>query len=165
MPKYPHDLPVKFRPHWDAPWERSKQTTGFRSWLDRHGYLTPNFTLRDAACHDGTPIPRSLRSHARTHAFNMERLRHALGDRPIPVLSWYRTPAYNKQTHGAIDSRHIHADATDVDTAWVSKTGRRKVQATAEIIFKDGGVGTYPAGSMHFDSRGYKARWTSFVGW
>jgi hypothetical protein len=163
---YPPGLPDSLRRHWREPWTRAARgSRAFRSWLDRHGYLTPHFKIAEAACHDGTQIPRRLRARARNHAFNMERLRHALGDIAIPVISWYRTEAYNRSVHGAIHSRHVQADAADVSASWVDKTGRDRVQHAAEVIFADGGVGTYPAGSMHFDSRGTRARWTSYIGW
>lgn len=166
MSALPHGLPAKYADHWRRPWtDQARKSGGFRRWLHAHGYLTPHFTLADARCHDGTPIPRSLVAHARDHYFRMEKLRHALGDVPIPVMSGYRTDSYNRQIHGAKASRHVHADATDVDKSWVEKVGRQRVQHAAEVIFADGGVGTYPAGSMHFDSRGYRARWSSFVGW
>lgn len=159
-------VPGKYRDLWDHPWtDKAKRHRRFRMWLQSKGYLSPHFTLAEAACHDGTPIPRRLRPKARDHAFNMEKLRHALGGHSIPIVSWYRTEAYNRQIHGAIHSQHVQACATDVSTEWVDSVGRDRVQRVAEVIFAHGGVGTYPAGSMHFDSRGTRARWTSYVGW
>lgn len=135
---------------------------GFRRWLQRHGYLTPHFRLSEAACSDGTPVPRSTIARARRHAFRLERLRHAIGDQPIETLSWYRSPAHNAAVGGASQSRHMDAWATDHDKAWVDRVGRARVRMAAERIWGDGGVGTYPSGSMHFDSRGSRARWSSF---
>jgi hypothetical protein len=160
---YPHGLPRRYRKHWAHPWtSRAKRSPGFRSWLARHGYLSPHFTLREAACHDGTPVPRMLRPGARNHAFNLEKLRHALGGVRMPVLSWYRTPAYNRKIGGATRSQHMTARATDFSKAWVDDIGHARVFNTANIIFSNGGVGEYPGGSAHFDSRGWRARWTSW---
>lgn len=159
-------VPDRFELYWSQPWlDKAAKSQPFRLWLNRNGFLSPHFTIVEAACHDGTPVPKRLKKRARDHAFRMEKLRHGLGDKSIPVISWYRTDAYNRSVHGAKESRHVQADACDVDSAWVSKTGRKKVQAVAEVVFANGGVGTYPGGSMHFDSRGTRARWSSFVGW
>jgi hypothetical protein len=135
---------------------------GFRRWLHRHGYLTPHFRLSEAACKDGTPVPKALIHGARDHAFALERLRHRLGDRPIQIISWYRHPAYNRRIRGASRSQHLTGKATDHPQAWVEDAGRAQVQAAANAVFAKGGVGIYPGGSMHFDSRGFFARWSSF---
>ena len=160
---YPSGLPRKYRPHWDRPWRpRARNSPGFRRWLDAHGYLSPHFTLAEAACKDGTPVPTALNRGARNHAFNLERLRRRLGDRPIPVISWYRTPAHNRRVGGAPQSKHLSAFATDHPKQWVNQVGRSLVLRHGDAVFRNGGMGVYPAGSMHFDSRGVRARWTSF---
>ena len=161
--RYPKGLPKRYRWHWDHPWSlRARQHRGFKRWLREHGYLSPNFSLAEARCKDGTPVPRSLRVAAQRHAFNLERLRHALGDRPISIISWYRHAAYNRRIGGASRSKHVAAIATDHSTQWVNRMGRSRVRYHGNRIFANGGMGTYPAGSMHFDTRGYKARWSSF---
>lgn len=163
MPSYPRRLPEKYRKYWDKPYSLyARRNKGFRRWLDDNGYLTPNFTKREAACKDGTPVPDRLNRACRDHAFKLERLRHAVGDRPIPIISWYRHPAYNRRVGGASRSQHINAIATDIPREWVSRVGRRKVLAEANRIFYNGGLGTYPWGAIHVDSRGWRARWSSY---
>jgi len=98
----------------------------------------------------------------RQHAFRLEKFRHAVGDVPLNVLSWYRHRAYNDRIGGAKNSKHILAIATDFATETVDRVGRQRWFATAESVFSSGGVGDYPAGSAHLDSRGYRARWRSF---
>lgn len=160
---YPSALPMNLRNLWDKPWDpRARRSKAFRSWLDGHGYLTPHFTLAEARCKDGTDVPRAQRARARNHAFNLERLRHRLGDRPIAVISWYRTVAHNKEVGGASGSKHIEAIATDHPREWVDATGRRSVMAHGEVIFRQGGMGVYPWGAVHFDTRGARARWNSW---
>ncbi len=89
----------------------------------------------------------------------MERLRHELGDKPLPVLSWYRTPAHNTAVGGASQSRHMHADAADFTTQTVAGFGAARFDATCDKVFANGGFGRYPSGSRHGDSRGSPARW------
>lgn len=149
--------------YWDHPWSYgARHSRSFRKVLWNHGRLSPHFTRKDWACNDGTPIPGSLRKNAQRHAFQMERFRHALGDIPIYTISEYRTVSYNRQIGGATDSRHTYADATDMSSQFVDSVGRDKFFAVADRIFANGGVGRYPYGSAHTDSRGYRSRWTSF---
>lgn len=161
MAVYPKGLPKRLRWHWDHPWSwRARRNPRFRLWLGRNGYLTPHFTKREARCKDGTPVPRRLLVGARRHAFNLERLRHALGDKPVPIISWYRTDAYNRRVGGASKSQHVRAVATDHPVEWVSK--HKDFDKTADRIFYSGGIGLYPGGNRHLDSRGWRARWTSW---
>lgn len=163
MARYPQHLPIRYRWHWDHPWtNRARLHPGFRRWLGNHGYLTPHFRRSEANCKDGTPVPRHLIRNCRNHAFNLEQLRHELGDRPIKVISWYRTPTYNARIGGARYSQHMKAIATDHPREWVERVGRARVNAAADRVFRNGGVGRYPVGSVHFDTRGFRARWTSF---
>lgn len=158
---YPKNLPKRLRKHWDKPWSwRARRSRRFRLWLGANGYLTPHFTKREAACKDGTQVPDHLLRGARRHAFNLERLRHALGDKPIPVISWYRSPTYNAKVGGASMSKHMQAIATDHPVEWVRK--HNGFDNTADRIFKMGGIGLYPGGNRHLDSRGFRARWTSW---
>ena len=156
-------VPEKYLDHWRRPWTRkAKYSPGFRLWLHKKGRLSPHFTYSEAACKDGTQIPRHLRTKARNHAFNLERFRQELGGVSLPVMSWYRHPAYNRKIGGASKSQHMSAVATDFSRQTVDRIGRQKFFEVANRVFKNGGVGDYPSGSAHVDSRGYFARWTSF---
>ena len=161
---YPKGLPRRYRKHWRRPWTRTAaRRAGFRKWLDAHGMLSPHFSKREAASKDGVSIDAGgVNKAARDQAFNLEKLRHLLGDVPIGVISWYRSWSHNRAVGGASRSQHMSGRAVDVSRAWVEHVGRAKVARAAEVVFRNGGVGTYPAGSMHFDSRGSRARWSSF---
>lgn len=157
----PKDLPRKFWHHWRYPWgPRARSSALFKRWLWNHGYMSPNFTRAEWACNDGTPVPRSLRRRAQRCAFAFERLRHAIGDKPIYLISKYRTEQYNRDVGGATLSQHVKASAGDMSREWIAIYGHTRVLTLLKRYFD--GVGVYPAGSMHGDTRGYPAFWTSF---
>jgi lysozyme len=158
-------LPKEHWGRWQKPWSKSaRESTSFKKVLLAHGFMSPNFTLDETRCHDParTPVPKNLVAGAQRHAFNNEILRHELGDKSLPVLSWYRTPAWNVHEGGASGSRHMQADATDFEVAVVQGFGPGVFDRAGEKIFARGGFGTYPSGSRHTDSRGSRARWSSF---
>jgi len=160
----PRNLPRRFRLLWRRPWSVfARRSRGFRRWLDANDHITPNFVWFEAQCADGTPVPEELRPNAIRHAWNLERLRHRLGDEPIPILSWYRHARHNAAIRGTRTSRHLQADATDHAKSWVDRIGRKQVIGEGEKVFRRGGMGRYPAGSVHFDSRGTKVRWTEYT--
>ncbi|HEY6637764.1 MAG TPA: GH25 family lysozyme [Solirubrobacterales bacterium] len=161
----PDWLPQQHVKLWKFPWSaKARGSTAFKKILLEHGYLSPNFTLDEARCHDParTAVPGNLKANAQRQAFNLEILRHELGDKPIAILSWYRTPAWNQHVGGASQSRHMQADATDFDVQLVDSFGASVFDKDADKVYARGGFGTYPSGSRHTDSRGSRARWSSF---
>jgi hypothetical protein len=156
------NVPAKYRKHWREPWHPdAARSRGFRLWLGRNGLLTPHFSYKEAASRDGRGVPLRLRSRAREHAFRLERLRHALGDGPLPITSWYRSPQHNRAVGGAAKSKHMEAIATDHPVEFVRK--HPNFDREANRIFANGGFGQYPGGARHVDSRGVQARWTTFT--
>lgn len=147
---------------WQRPWEpAAARSNAFRDLCWSHGYLSPHFSRKEAACNDPahTALPTSLRANAQRQAFNLERLRHELGDKPLPILSWYRTRAWNAHVGGAVDSRHLHGDATDFTVQTVNSFGAARFDGACEKVYAKGGFGRYASGSRHCDSRGSRARW------
>jgi hypothetical protein len=164
MANYPRGLPNRWRRHWRDPWRwQARRAWRFKRWLRRNGYLSPNFTQAEASGATrnryGTDVPVFMLKQAQRHAFRLERLRHRLGDQPISILSWYRNPRHNDDVGGATRSQHMRALATDHSSAWIAKVGRDRFIREAGRIFAKGGVGLYPSGSGHTDSRGWRARW------
>jgi GH25 family lysozyme M1 (1,4-beta-N-acetylmuramidase) len=158
----PNWVPKQHWEKWLRPWETAASgSAAFRQLCWKHGYLSPHFTRKEAACHDpdNAALPSSLRAKAQRQAFSLERLRHQLGDRALPVLSWYRTPEWNRRVGGAVNSRHKQADATDFTSQTVRGFGARRFDSACERVFADGGFGRYASGSRHGDSRGARARW------
>lgn len=159
----PNWLPDQYVTHWREPWTaKARLNDGFRARIWANGYVSPNFTRAEAACKNGTPLPVSMRTDAQEHAFGLEVVRHELGDVSMPVLSWYRTPEYNRQIGGATASRHMKGDATDFTKQTIDRIGRARFIKVAEKVYANDGFGQYPSGSVHLDDRDYKARWNDF---
>ncbi len=121
--------------------------------------LTIHFNINEFACSDGTGVPWDLVENVKVLAANLQVLRNYLGE-PLKVNSGYRNPTYNKQIGGETDSRHLKAQAADIVCR--SKTPRELASIIEKLIKEDrmleGGIGVYP-GFIHYDVRGYKARW------
>jgi GH25 family lysozyme M1 (1,4-beta-N-acetylmuramidase) len=161
----PSWVPRQYWELWQKPWEPAAASSSkFRELCWKNGFASPHFEAKETSCHDpaNTAVPTSLRANAQRQAFNLEKFRHAMGDKPLPILSWYRTPAWNTAVGGASQSRHMQADATDFTIQTVQSFGSTKFDETADKLYANGGFGTYPSGSRHTDSRGTKARWSSF---
>lgn len=111
------------------------------------------------------------------HAESMERLRsqinaarhtHGMPATGISINSWLRSPEHNRAIGGAGDSRHIHGDACDITVGEIKRLcpwhdGSADFDHIADRVFANGGFGQYPAGARHVDSRGYRARWSSWT--
>lgn len=149
-----------FRRYWREPWTfRARHSRSFRRFCWGQGYVSPHYTRPEWASKDGVPVPKSLMKNAQRQAFRLEQLRHALGDKPLPGLSFYRSPAHNAAVGGASESRHMQADATDFDTSQVARPG---FKAAVNRIWRNNGIGEYPGGNLHTDARPWSARWTSW---
>lgn len=168
-PSNPHHKRINrlLKKPWSAEARGSKV---LREFLNSRGYCTPNFTWDEVGSNRGDPIPGNLRRNAIRHAWNLERFRHALGDVPMSIDGPYRTAAYNREIGGASLSRHIQADASDFFANQIDRWIRhsKKINSKADVlrianrIFAKGGVGNENSGTLHVDSRGYRAR---FVTW
>lgn len=76
---------------------------------------TPHLTWAELACKDGTAYPNEFIKDGRVFALArmFEQIRN-LYDKPIRVLSAYRTPAYNVKIGGARNSQHCLGRALDL---------------------------------------------------
>lgn len=159
----PNWLPNKYIQHWKYPYgKKARESQAFKDLLWSKGYASPNFTEPETRCKRGDRVPSSLRSGCQEQAFQLEQVRHALGDVSMPALSWYRPRDYNALIGGASESKHIDAIATDFDVRLVNRVGKTKFDAAFEKFYANDGFGQYPGGSRHGDVRGYKSRWTSY---
>lgn len=80
-------------------------------WSSKHGgKVSPSFAWREFACKD--PRNHEIRI-VRGHLLRLERLRVIVG-KPIPIVSGYRTPYWNRQQGGAEFSQHQYGAASDI---------------------------------------------------
>lgn len=116
---------------------------------------TAHFKMREFRCKDGTDVPRDYWSNLQRAMDRLEVLRSELGNRPITIVSGYRTPAYNKRCGGAKNSQHMYATAADIRVSGLTPS---QVYKVANEVYADGGLGKYDT-FTHVDVRGKRARW------
>ncbi len=84
------------------------------------------------------------------------------------IVNGFRHPAYNEKVGGASLSRHLKGQALDLQIGDINDDGYANQQDKTivldflekEIIKNQGGIGRYPGTmSVHFDVRGFRARW------
>ena len=75
--------------------------------------LTKNFSLWEFRCKDGTDVPDEYLENVKELAENLQVLRDYI-DKPIHVISGYRSPKYNRKIGGARRSQHMTARAGDL---------------------------------------------------
>ncbi len=87
------------------------------------------------------------------------------------IVNGHRHPKYNEKVGGASLSRHIKGEAVDISVQDINKDGTiNKADKDivldlleTKIIKNEGGIGLYPGTkSVHYDVRGYRARWNTY---
>lgn len=126
---------------------------------DKAKRLTPNFTVYEFRCRDGSDtvmIDESL-------VVLLQCIREHFG-KPVTITSGYRTASHNTRVGGSRSSQHLLGRAADIQ---VQDTDPLAVAAYAESLLPGwGGVGRYPIkagrakGWVHVDTRPNKSRWT-----
>ena len=81
----------------------------------------------------------------------------------LKVVSGFRDAARNRQAGGAKASQHIHGNAVDISLAGLSDEEKAAV-LTAAVASGAKGIGIYPGGSLHIDTRSTPAVWGSVKG-
>lgn len=124
--------------------------------------LENNFSLKEFRCKDGTDVPDELMDNVKKLAKNLQVLRDHI-QKPITIISGYRTPEYNKKCGGVKRSQHLLAKAADIVVSGMTSL---EVRDTIIQLIKDGemdsgGVGIYPT-FTHYDVRGRNSRWGSY---
>jgi uncharacterized protein YcbK (DUF882 family) len=124
--------------------------------------LEKNFKLQEFRCKDGTDVPEELMENVEKLAKNLQVLRDHI-QKPITIISGYRTPEYNKKCGGVKRSQHLLAKAADIIVKDMTSLEVRDIviQLIKEGKMDPGGVGIYPT-FVHYDVRGRNARWGSY---
>ncbi len=122
--------------------------------------LSSHFTLAEANCRSGAPVPPELINNAVQLATNLEFLRSAFLNLPIKINSWYRTKPHNANIGGSPNSQHLLAKAADIT---IKDIGPEQIHSMIQLLItmglmQEGGLGLYDS-FVHYDIRGVKARW------
>lgn len=113
-----------------------------------------HLTWKELACKDGTEYPLKWRNNRLLDLVNaFETLRASCGNKPIQVLSAYRSERHNKKIGGARFSQHVNGRALDLrppDGITVNEFFEivRKLAKDLRI----GGIGRYKT-FIHIDTR------------
>jgi uncharacterized protein YcbK (DUF882 family) len=121
--------------------------------------VTKNFKLSELEFSD--PIPAEKIASAVELLQNLQIIRDHF-QRPIVIISGYRSPERNAAVGGADKSQHLEAKAADIKIAGVptEEIYNRIDKLIAQGKIKQGGLGKYvKSGFVHYDVRGTKARW------
>jgi len=121
--------------------------------------VTKNFKLSELEFSD--VIPPELIANAVELLQNLQIIRDHF-QRPIVIISGYRSPERNKAVGGADKSQHIEAKAADIKIAGIptEEIYNRIDKLISQGKIKQGGLGKYvKSGFVHYDVRGTKARW------
>jgi uncharacterized protein YcbK (DUF882 family) len=115
---------------------------------------SPNLSWKELACKDGTPYPNAFIEDGTAEflAFTFEMIR-ALYNKPIQVVSAYRSPEWNRLVGGARKSQHMYGKALDLKPpAGISvKRFYNDIKERAQTFYI-GGIGLYPT-FVHIDIR------------
>ena len=124
--------------------------------------LEKNFNLKEFECKDGTVVPKEYMSNVEELARNLQILRDHI-QKPITIISGYRSLEYNTKIKGAKRSQHMVAKAADIIVPGMTSLEVRDIilELIREGKMEKGGVGIYPT-FVHYDVRGYNARWGSY---
>tara|TARA_R110000824_G_scaffold150209_6_gene320744 strand:+ start:3574 stop:3978 length:405 start_codon:yes stop_codon:yes gene_type:complete len=121
--------------------------------------LSKNFKKSEFKCRDGTAVPTDLMSDLEELVENLQIIRDHI-EKPMRIISGYRTPKYNRRIGGARKSQHMKAKAADIVVRGIKPKELREIitNLIKEGKIKKGGVGLYTS-FVHYDTRGWNARW------
>jgi len=121
--------------------------------------VTKNFKLSELEFSD--QVPPELIANAVELLQNLQIIRDHF-QKPIIIISGYRSPTRNEAVGGAKKSQHMEAKAADIKINGIptQELYSRIDKLMSQGKIKVGGLGFYPdQGFVHYDIRGIKARW------
>ena len=121
--------------------------------------VTKNFKLSELEFSD--QVPPELIANAVELLQNLQIIRDHF-QKPIIIISGYRSPTRNEAVGGAKKSQHMEAKAADIKINGIptEELFSRIDKLMNQGKIKVGGLGFYPdQGFVHYDIRGIKARW------
>lgn len=116
--------------------------------------VTDHFSLGEFACRDARPYPEIWIHDRLLPLCNVLETVRAAIDRPILIVSGYRSPEHNKAVGGAKNSQHMEGRAADIRVAEMS-AGMLHAKITelySQGAIKIGGLGLYKSW-VHIDIR------------
>jgi len=126
--------------------------------------VSPNLFWTEMRCKDGTAYPSEwMFTRAVVLAEVFEHIRELCGNKPIDVLSAFRTTEHNRTIGGAPNSQHVQGRALDLRPP-AGFTVDRFYRLISEQVLPEGkvrGIGRY-ATFVHVDTRPSErlVRWT-----
>lgn len=118
---------------------------------DKEKNISDHFKVKEFACKDGSDkvmVDNNL-------VVILENIRKTI-NKPIKIISGYRTGSYNRSCGGADNSYHLLGQAADIQVSGMD------VYELAIIAAQHGarGIGTYPVQNfVHIDTRINKKYW------
>lgn len=121
---------------------------------DGNTYITPHFQVKEFACRDGSDkilIDLDL-------VEILETIRQYF-NRPVTIISGYRTEAYNRKVSNALNSQHCLGTAADIRVEGVSPIAVALL-CEYSLMREYGGIGLYKGQNFtHIDTREKLTRW------
>jgi uncharacterized protein YcbK (DUF882 family) len=116
--------------------------------------MSEHFSIEEMHCHDGTAYPVAWRDTRLVELFTLLEAIRGIWDRPMRIISGYRTLAHNGSIGGARHSEHMEGRAADIVVQGVEPLvvvkGILELHQQGAIYL--GGLGTY-ATFTHVDVR------------
>ena len=108
---------------------------------------------------DGAQMPSDVLQNIKQLAKQLQTIRDEI-KQPLHINSAYRSSEHNKRIGGVKNSKHVLGLAADITCK--NLTPKQLFKVILRLInkgkIKEGGLGLYN-GFVHYDIRGYKARW------
>jgi len=110
-------------------------------------------------CKDGSDMPVSVYNNVLELAKNLQVIRDEVS-KPIKLTNAYRSLEHNRMIGSKDTSQHVKGNAADIKVKGVEPKDVYNIISNLidKGAIKQGGLGLYNT-FVHYDIRGYKARW------